>query len=436
MTTDPAPQPQDPQASATPAPAALASSASPASPASAGGAAQQDLAGDDNDPVLPGLSNAIRVSSTATIVLAVLAAIYTLHWAREVFIPVMLAVLTSYALSPIVDRMERLRLPRAAAAGLLLAAILGALGGTTYVLADDAAEFVELLPQAAQKIRQIAREQRHGPDTPLDNVQEAAAQLEKAADEGSKPVATAKAGVTRVQIERPLFNLKDYLWTLTPGLLASIAQLVVVVFITYFLLAAGNTFKRKLVHWAGPTLSARRITLQAVNDMRDQIERYLLLQVLLSLLVGVVTALAYWAVGMDNAAVWGVIACVLNFIPYIGSLAISAGSTLVAFVQFGTLEMAAAVGGLSIVLHTITGNLIAPWLTGRANKMNPVAVFVGVVAFGWLWGMWGLLLGVPILLIVKTVCDHVEDLKPIGELLGADQAGSPSALRPSLPTKK
>lgn len=417
MSTDPAPPPQAPQAADTSAPDAAAPTST--SSAESSDTAERDRGSDDDNPVLPVQSNAIRVSNTATIVLAVLASVYVLHWARDVFVPVMLAIVTSYALSPVVDRMERLRLPRALAAGVLLAAILSALGGTAYALSGDAAEFVELLPQAAQKIRQIARSQRYKPDTPLDKVQEAAAQLEKAADEGSKPVEAAKPGVTRVQIERPLFNLKDYLLKLTPELIASGAQLVVVVFITYFLLAAGSSFRRKLVHWTGPTLSARRITLQAVNDMRDQIERYLLVQVLLSLLVGLVTWVVYWAIGLENAAVWGAMACVLNFIPYIGSLAITGASAVVAFVQFGTVDMALLVGGVSIVLHTVTGNLIAPWLTGRANKMNPVAVFIGVLAFGWLWGIWGLLLGVPILLIVKTVCDHVEDLQPIGELLGA-----------------
>ncbi len=410
MPTDPASPPSGPVTTQAPV-------AAPAPPPRAESAGALTVTADSDAPTLPGA--AIRVSSKAPIVIAVLAAIVFLHWAQEVFVPVMLAIVTSYALTPVVDRMERWHMPRALAAGLLLSAILAALGGTAYALADDAAEFVELLPQAAQKIRQVVRAQRNSPDTPLDKVQEAAEQLERAAAEGGKPGPAALPGVTRVQVERAKFNLKDYLVTLTPLLLQAAAQAVVVVFITYFLLAAGDAFRRKLVHLAGPTLSQRRITLQAVNDMRDQIERYLLLQVLLSVLVGLATWLAYWAVGMDNAAVWGVIACFANFIPYIGSLAVTGASALVAFVQFDSVDMALLVGMLSLGLHTISGNLIAPWLTGRANKMNPVAVFVGVLAFGWLWGIWGLLLGVPILLIVKTVCDHVAELKPVGEFLGA-----------------
>ena len=121
---------------------------------------------------------------------------------------------------------------------------------------------------------------------------------------------------------------------------------------------------------------------------------------------------------LEHAAVWGVVACLLNFIPYLGSLALTGGSALVAFVQFGNLDMAVLVAGVSLAVHTLTGNLLTPWLTSRSNRLSPLVVFVGVLAFGWLWGIWGLLLGVPILTTVKAICDRVDDLKPIGELLG------------------
>jgi predicted PurR-regulated permease PerM len=384
-----------------------------AAPAPAGGQAVDADAAPLITPALP-----LKVCSKAPVVLAVLASIVMLHWAREVIVPLMLAVLASYALSPIVNRLERLRLPRAAGAALLLAGIVGGLAAAAYALRDEAAEFVEFLPEAAQKVRQATRAQRDRPATPLDKVQQAATQLEQAAAEGAAPRTPAPPGVTRVQVERSMFNLKDYLWGLTPGLMASIAQLVVVVFITYFVLAAGSRFRLKMVRLAGPTLTKRRVTVRALDKVTMQIQHYLLVQVLLSLIVGLATWLAYWIIGVNNAAIWGAVACVLNFVPYIGSLLVTGGSALVGFVQFGSVDMGLLVGAVSLTLHTITGNLLTPWLTGRANRMNPVAVFVGVLAFGWLWGMWGLLLGVPILLIVKTVCDHVDDLKPVGELLG------------------
>ena len=143
------------------------------------------------------------------------------------------------------------------------------------------------------------------------------------------------------------------------------------------------------------------------------------MQFLTSALVGALTWLALLAIGLENAAVWGIVAGVLNLVPYAGSLVTAVASALVGFLQFGSLNMALVVGGASLVIHMVVGNLLTPWLTSRASRMSPVAVFVGLLAWGWLWGVWGLLLGVPILMIVKSVCDRVDDLKPIGEFLGS-----------------
>jgi predicted PurR-regulated permease PerM len=135
-------------------------------------------------------------------------------------------------------------------------------------------------------------------------------------------------------------------------------------------------------------------------------------------LVGVATGLAFWALGLENAAVWGILAAVTNLIPYVGSIIVMGASALVAFLQFNGVEMALIIGGTSLLIHTLVGNLLVPWLTSRTSRMNPVAVFIGVIFWGWIWGIWGLLLGIPIMMIVKSICERVEDLQPIGELLG------------------
>jgi predicted PurR-regulated permease PerM len=173
-----------------------------------------------------------------------------------------------------------------------------------------------------------------------------------------------------------------------------------------------------MVKIAGPTLSEKRVTVQALDEISEQIERYLLVQLVTSALLGVATWLAFLALGMQHAAVWGVLAGVTNLIPYVGAIAVVVGSALVAFVQFGSIDQAVLIGGAALVIHTIIGYGITPWLTSRAGSMNPVVIFAGVLAWGWLWGVWGLLLGAPILMVVKSVCDRVEDLKPVGELLG------------------
>ncbi|MES2688488.1 MAG: AI-2E family transporter [Pseudomonadota bacterium] len=359
----------------------------------------------------------VDIRSMSLMVLAGLGLLFVLHWAKAVFIPVMLSVLFSYAFSPVVNWLEMRRVPRWLGSAVLLLSILGAMGTTAYALSDEAVAMVESLPVAAQKFRNAIKRTTGTSTSTLDTVQKAANQIEQAAQEGASPGATR--GVTRVVVERASFNVKDYLWSGTIGLIALIGQATVVIFLTYFLMLSGDTFRRKMLKLAGPNLSSKKITLQALHEITGQIQRYLQVQLLTSALVGVLTWLALLAIGLENAAVWGIAAGVLNLVPYVGSLITAAASALVGFLQFGSLNMAMLVGGASLVIHTIVGNIVTPWLTSRASRLSPVAVFVALLAWGWLWGVWGLLLGIPIMMMVKSVCDRVDDLKPVGEFLGS-----------------
>lgn len=364
------------------------------------------------------LHMSVDVRNVSLVILATLASVFMLHWASAVFIPVMVGLLFSYGLSPVVDWLALRRIPRALSAALLVLGILSGVGATVYSLSDDAGKLVESLPLAAQKLRDSIRAQRGKSDNTLATVQKAATQLEQAAEETNRTAQVGR-GVQRVQIEKPKFDIRDHLWSGTMGLLAMLGQVGMVALITFFMMASGNTFRRKLVNIAGPTLSRKKITLQALNEINDQIQRYMVVQIFTSGLVGVATWLCFLAVGLENAAVWGIAAGLLNLVPYIGNVVITAGSAMVGFLQFGTLDMALLVAGISLVINSIEGFLLTPWLTSRASKMNPVAIFVGVLAWGWLWGAWGLLLGVPILMVIKAICDRVDDLQAVGELLGA-----------------
>ena len=360
----------------------------------------------------------VDVRSLALIVLAVLGCVFMLRWAEAVFIPLMVSLLATYALAPVVDRLERWHLPRWIGAGVLMLAILGAVGWTGYSLSASASELVDSLPVAAQKLSLALRTNGRGSDpTTIDTVQKAAAQLEQATADNATPVA-GRRGVTRVLIERPPFNVRDYLWSGTVGLLAAAGQLTLVAFLTYFALCSGDTFRRKLVRMAGPSLQKKKITVNVLDDITVHIQRYLLVQIFSSALIGVATGLSFWAIGLGNAAVWGIVAAVTNLMPYIGSVIVMGAAGLVAFLQFNGIEMALLVGGTSLLIHTLIGNLLVPFLTSRSSRMNPVAVFVGVIFWGWLWGIWGLLLGIPIMMVAKAICEHVEDLQPVGELLG------------------
>ena len=360
----------------------------------------------------------VDVRNLSLVVLAILASLFVLQWARAVFIPIMLSVLFSYAFSPLINWLEIKRVPRWLSSAVLLLGLLGAMLLGAYSLRVEAGQLVEALPAAAQKLGQALKSSPGKTDSALETVQKAAAQIEQATRDSAATTGPNR-GATRVVIEAARFNIKNYLWTGTVGLMTLIGQVTVVVFLTYFLMLSGDTFRRKLIKLAGPSLSRKKVTLQALHEISGQIQRYLQVQLLTSLLVGILTGLALLALGLDNAAVWGVVAGVLNMVPYVGSLITAAASALVAFLQFGSVNMALAVGSASVVIHTLVGNLLTPWLTSRASRLSPVAVFMGLLAWGWLWGVWGLLLGIPILMIVKSVCDRVEDLKPIGEFLGS-----------------
>lgn len=369
------------------------------------------------DPARALLHMPVDVRSISLVVLATLASLFALQWASAVFIPVMVGVLFSYALSPVVNWMQRYRVPRALSAAVLILGIIAGVATTAYSLSDEANRLVQLLPEAARKLHQTVRVSVGQSANTLTTMQKAASQIEKVADETAQ-APQVNRGVQRVQVVKPKFDIKDYVWTGTMGVLATLSQLGMVAMITFFMLASGDQFRRKLVKLAGPTLSKRKVTVLALNQINDQIQRYLLVQLFTSVVVGLATWLAFLAIGLENAAVWGVAAGVLDLVPYIGSVAIAVGSAMVGFLQFGSLEMGLLVSGLSLVIHALEAFLLTPWLTSRANKMNPLAVFVGVLAWGWLWGIWGLLLGVPILVVIKVVCDSIDDFKPVGELLG------------------
>jgi predicted PurR-regulated permease PerM len=195
-------------------------------------------------------------------------------------------------------------------------------------------------------------------------------------------------------------------------------QATLVFFFVFFLLASGDLFKRKLVKLAGPSLEKKRITVQILDDINRQIARFLLIRVVTSIVVGVATWIAFRLVGLEQAAFWAVAAGVFNSIPYFGPVIVAGATAIVAFLQFGTIAMTVYISGISLVITSVEGWLLTPWLTSRTARTNEIAVFVGLIFWSFVWGIWGTLLAVPMLVAFKAFCDHIEDLKPVGELLG------------------
>ena len=201
-------------------------------------------------------------------------------------------------------------------------------------------------------------------------------------------------------------------------MLTVLVQIVVALLIAFFLLIAGDTFRRKVTKLAGESLARRRVTVELLNEIDSQVQRYMMTLLATNILIALVTWGGLALLRLPNAGMWGVVTGILHFIPYAGTLIAAGAVGIAAFVESGFGDAMVAMAVVLCVVEGI-GMGLATWLQGRAARMNPVAVFIGVLFFGWLWGGWGLLLGMPILAVLKSVADRVDAMRPVSELLGA-----------------
>ena len=349
----------------------------------------------------------------AVIVLAVIAVIAAARVAMTFLVPVVAGILLSYTLRPLVSLIERMRVPRMVAATLVVAVLAGSVSASMYGIRDELNDALAKLPVAARKLRLAATEAARGSPGPMGNVKAAAAELDRAAAEATgKPAADPRGAMAPTQVQVLIAEQSG-------NVLIVLAQIVVAVLIAFFLLAAGDTFRRKMAKLAGESLARRRVTVELLNEIDGQIQRYMMTLLATNVLIALVTWGALALLRVPNAGMWGVITGILHFIPYAGTLVAAAGVGIATFVEAGVLSDALV--AMAVVLCVVEGIGVglATWLQGRAARMNPVAVFIGVLFFGWLWGGWGLLLGMPILAVLKSVADRVDAMRPVSELLGA-----------------
>ena len=358
----------------------------------------------------------IDIRSAALSVIAAIAVIWFLRTAQEVVIPFVLSGMLFYALDPLVDQLQRWRISRYIGTALALGVVLGGLGATAHYVSDEAVTVMAELPAGLRKLRaELAS--RRGQPGPFDKVQEAVKELDQTAAEAAAPT-PAPAGVMRVQVEEPSFRASEYLWTGSVGAAGLFSLGLMIVFLTYFLLVADDLFKRKLVKNIGSTLSKKKITVQIIDEIGSQIERFLLVQLFTSLVVAVVTGAVLWWMGLRQAMVWGLLAGLFNSIPYFGPVIVTVGLAIVAFLQFETVGMTVTVASVALLITTLEGWVLTPSLMGRVAQMNRMAVFGGLLFWSWMWGVWGTLLAVPITMVIKVVADHVEEFQPLGDFLG------------------
>jgi predicted PurR-regulated permease PerM len=375
------------------------------------------LTSDEPETIIESVGSDVDAIRVALFVIAALATILMLQYAQPVLIPLVVGILISYVLEPAVASMARHGIPRIFGSFLVLAMLCGGTGLGVYTLTDEAIAIVENVPTAARRLAQRLERGRGKPDGALEKVQEAAKEVEKAAEQVREPDTTAK-GVTRVQIVEPALAARDYLWAGGRGLVSFLGQLAMVLFLVFFLLVTGDLFKRKLVRIAGPTLTKKKITVQIMDEINRQISGFLRVQVLTSAIVAVVTSVALWWFGVAQYVVWGILAGVFNSIPYLGPIVVTGALGVVAFMQFDDVWKTVYVCGVTLAITSLEGWLLTPTLMSRAAQMNPVAIFVGLLFWSWVWGVMGTILAVPMLMTLKAICDRVEDLQPIGEMLG------------------
>jgi predicted PurR-regulated permease PerM len=359
----------------------------------------------------------IDVRGLALAIVTAVVVVFALQWAEKFFIPLLLGIIIAYTLNPLVVWLERIKIPRVVGTSIVMLAVLCGSAFGTISLRGQIQTILDQLPEAANKLSVALLSMREGQPSTMQKVQAAAREFDKATSQAADIHSTPKQPATHIVIDQPAFKLGDYLKAGSMGVFGFISQSITVFILVFFLLVAGDTFKRKLVRLTGPSLSDKKITVHILDDINVSIQGYMFTLLVANVLLALLTWAALRWIGLDNAGGWAIAAGVLHVIPYLGPALIAVATGMVGFMQFDSFWMALVVSGSSLAIATFVGIFVVTWMTGKISKMNPVAVFIALLFWGWLWGIWGLLLAIPIIGIVKVVSQHIKELQPVAELL-------------------
>ena len=351
-------------------------------------------------------------------VLATLALIFALSWAEKFLVPLLLGIVIAYTLNPLVVWLEAIRIPRVVGTIVVMASMIGALVLGTYSLRGEMQTIIEQLPEAASKVSTAIERVHVGQLGNMQTIQNAASEVQEATTQATGGSPASRQPATHVVVDQPTFKLGNFLWEGSKGAIGAMGQAAMVVFLVFFLLLGGDRFKRKLVQLTGPSLSHKKITVHILDDINGSIQSYMLMLLATNVLVALLTWVAFRWIGLENAGAWAVAAGLLHIVPYLGPGVTAAATGMAAFMQFESFTKALLVAGASLGIATVVGTFVTTWMIGRIANMNSAAVFISLLFWGWLWGVWGLLLSIPIIVIVKVVSQHVEQLHPMAELLG------------------
>ena len=339
------------------------------------------------------------VRSIALTGLFILAVFYTIYFMRSILLPVVLALLLSYLLRPMVRGLARLKIPLAVGAALLLIGFFGLIGYSVSVLAPPTAGWLQKAPAGLAELQHK-----------LVPVKKSVAQVTQATGEIEK-LASANAEIKAVEVKR--HPITETLFVRTPEFIASA---VLSLILLYFLLVYDQAFIAKLVKLL-PTLSDKKAAVGIAHDIEEQISRYLFTVTAINVCLGVAVGTAVGLLGLRNPVMWGVMVALLNFIPYLGALTGIICMTIGAALSFDSLEYAFVFPAVYLSFGVLEGSFITPWIMGRSLTLNPVIILLSLTFWGWMWGIVGIILAVPILAAFKILCAHIKPMEPLAEFL-------------------
>ncbi len=354
-----------------------------------------------------------RPSTVALTLIALILGLFAIRMGAAFFIPLLLSLFLNYALSPVVSRLTSWGLPRAIGAALVILAFSAAIAGVFYRVGSDAGDVLQEIPSAVQRLRIALTQARQDHNGALEHVQRTAAELQKLAEAATPAPVRPKEPPAGSGVD-----ISSMLLIGTSNIAIAVGQLASALFLAFFLLSAGDLFRRKFLRAVGGDFARRKMTLKILDGVDQQNQRYFAIVLLVNIVVGIVIGVGFYAMGLERPAVWGIAAAVLHTIPYVGAAMLAGAAALVAYGQFGSLQMALLAAAIPLLVATIFGIGWQTWLMGRTARMNTPAVFISLLFWGMLWGGWGLLLAVPIMVAIKMLCDHIPRLKPYGEILG------------------
>jgi predicted PurR-regulated permease PerM len=346
--------------------------------------------------------------SVSIVGIFVLMVLYTVYFAAPILIPITMALLLALIFSSVIRWLEHWHVQPPVGAALVLIVMLGGIAAGVYGLAGPATRWINRAPIALYKL-QLTIRSTHGP---LDEIKKTRKEIEKLIDSGSDE----KKPLQKVQVvEKP--SIVNKVLTSTPGVLSGAGICIVLL---YFLLASGDSFLRSLAH-VMPQWHDKKVAVEIARGVQQNISRYLMTVTFINLCLGLVDGLFLWALGIPNPILWGALIAVFNFVPYVGAAAAIIILSLVALITFSHLGLILLVPAVILGMAILEGQFITPHVVGRRLALSPAAIFLTLVIWGWIWGIVGAIIAVPMLASFNLLCEQIEVLNPISEFLTAKQ---------------